>query len=106
MHFQKSGRADATIYFTAGRKLSYSIERHQNAPEVFASFEGDAVRVVIPAQVANRWTDTDDVGIQASQPIGDDLRLELLIEKDFQCLNRTADQEPDGYRNPLAAVNT
>lgn len=104
-HFQRSGRADTTIRFAPGRTLSYSIERHQNAPEVSATFEGNAIRVVIPVDVAIQWTDSDDVGIQASQPIGEDLRLELLIEKDFQCLHRTAEQEPDAYPNPLATVS-
>lgn len=105
-HFQRSGRADATIYFAPDRTLSYSIERHPNAPGVSATFEGSAIRVVIPTQIAIQWTDSDDFGIQALQPIGEDLQLELLIEKDFQCLHRTAEQEPDAYRNPLAAVNT
>src|SRR5579863_5612820 len=82
-HFRRSGQVDATICFAAGRTLSYSIERRQNAPEVSATFEGNAIRVVIPAQMAIRWTDSDDVGIQASRPIGENLRLELLIEKDF-----------------------
>jgi hypothetical protein len=104
-HFQQSGRADASICFAPDRTLSYSVEQRQNAPEVFASFEGNAIRVVIPAEVAIQWTDSDDVGIQASQPIGEDLRLELLIEKDFQCLHRTTEQEPDAYPNPLAAIN-
>jgi hypothetical protein len=104
-HFQQSGRADATICFAPGRTLSYSIERHQSAPDVSVTFEGDAIRVVIPADIAIQWTDSDEIGIQASQPIGEDLRLELLIEKDFQCLHGTAEQEPDAYPNPLAAVN-
>jgi hypothetical protein len=103
-HFQRSGRADATICFAPARTLSYSIERHQDASEVSAIFEGNAIRVVIPAKLAIRWTDSDDVGIQACQARGEDLRLELLIEKDFQCLHRTAGQEPDAYPNPLAAV--
>lgn len=102
-HFQRSGRVDATIGFAADRTLSYSIERHQNTPVVSATFEGNAIRVVIPAEVATHWTESDDVGIQASQSIGENLHLELLIEKDFQCLHRTEEQEPDAYPNPLAA---
>lgn len=104
-HFQRSGRADSTIRFAAGRTLSYSIEQHQNAPKVSATFEGNAIRVVIPADVAIQWTDSDDIGMQASQPIGQNFQLELLIEKDFQCLHRSVEQDPDAYPNPLAAGN-
>jgi hypothetical protein len=28
--------------------------------------------------------------------------VQLLIEKDFQCLHRSDEQDPDAYPNPLA----
>jgi hypothetical protein len=103
--FRSSGRVDAAIYFASGRKLSYSLESLADAAEVSADFDNTAIHVRIPAEVAIQWTDSDDVGIRASQPTGEGLRLELLIEKDFQCLHRTDEQEPDAYPNPLAAVS-
>jgi hypothetical protein len=103
--FRRSGRVDAAVYFTPDRMLSYSMESLPNAAEVSADFDDRAIRILIPASIATQWIDSNDVGIQASQPIGEGLQLELLIEKDFQCLHRTDEQEPDAYPNPLAAVS-
>jgi hypothetical protein len=103
--FRSSGRVDALVYFASGRRLSYSLESLPDAAEVSADFDDTAIRVRIPTEVAIQWTDSDDVGINASQPTGEGLRLELLIEKDFQCLHRTDEPEPDAYPNPLAAVS-
>ena len=104
--FRRSGRVDAAIYFAPGRMLSYSVESLPDAAEVSADFDDRAIRVAIPTRIAIQWTDSHDVAIQASQRTGDGLRLELLIEKDFQCLHRTAEQDTDAYPNPLAAVSS
>lgn len=103
--FRDSGRVDAAIHFTPGRMLSYSIESLPDAAEVSADFEDRTIHIFIPAGIARQWTDGDEVGMHTSQATGEGPRLELLIEKDFQCLHRTAEQEPDAYPNPLAAVN-
>jgi hypothetical protein len=100
--FRRSGRVDAAVYFAPGRMLSYSMESLPDAVEVSADFDDRAIRILIPTSIATQWTDSNNVGIQALQPIGEDLQLELLIEKDFQCLHRTEEQEPDAYPNPLA----
>lgn len=102
--FRSSGRVDAALYFAPGRVLSYSLENLPDVSEVSVDFDGRAIRVLIPTPIAIHWTDSHDVGIQASQPTGEGLRLDLLIEKDFQCLHRTAEQDLDAYPNPLAAV--
>jgi hypothetical protein len=100
--FRRSGRVDAAVYFAPGRMLSYSMESLPDATEVSADFDDSAIRILIPTSIAIRWVDSNDVGIQALQPIGEGLRLALLIEKDFHCLHRTDEQEPDAYPNPLA----
>jgi hypothetical protein len=102
-HLHQTGRVDAMICFAAGTTLSYSVKCLQNASEISATFNGNAIRVVIPPEVAIQWTNGDDVGIHASQAVGENLQLELLIEKDFQYLHRTVEHEPDAYPNPLAA---
>jgi hypothetical protein len=100
--FRRSGRVEAAVYFAPGRMLSYSMESLPDTAEVSADFDDKAIRFLIPASVAAQWTDSNEVGIQASQPIREGLQLELLIEKDFRCLHRTGEEEPDAYPNPLA----
>jgi hypothetical protein len=100
--FRRSGRVDAAVYFAPGRILSYSMESLPDATEVSADFDDRAIRILIPTSIAIQWVDSNDIGIQAVQPIGEAVQLALLIEKDFQCLHRTDEQESDAYPNPLA----
>lgn len=102
--FRRSGRVDAAICFAPGQVLSYAMESLEDVAEVSAYLDDGAIRIVIPTGIARAWADTDQVGIQAWQAAGDGIRLELLIEKDFGCLHRSADRDTDTYPNPLAAL--
>jgi hypothetical protein len=100
-----SGRVGAAICFAPDRTLSYSIEIVPDSQQVSVVLDENAIRVAIPTAIAIQWADSDDVSIQGSQAVKESPELQLLIEKDFQCLHRTAAQEPDAYPNPLAAVS-
>jgi uncharacterized protein DUF7009 len=102
--FRSSGRVDAAVSFAAGRTLSYSLQSIRDASEVSADLNDCAIRVVIPIGLAIPWADSDQIGIQAWQTTSDGARLELVIEKDFQCLHQSAAQDPDAYPNPLTAI--
>jgi hypothetical protein len=104
VQFRRFGRVDAAVSFAPGRTLSYSLQSLPDASEVSADLKDCAIRVVIPTRMAIPWADSDQVGIQAWQATGDGLRLELVIEKDFQCLHQSATQDPDAYPNPLTAI--
>ena len=99
-----SGRVDAAICFALDRVLSYSIEMHGEAAPMSVTLDESAIRVSIPTAIATRWADSDDVSIEGSQAVSEKPDLQLLIEKDFQCLHRTA-EEPDAYPNPLATLS-
>ena len=45
--------------------------------------------IVIPADQANTWGSSDQVGIAESISLGEFGSLALLIEKDFACLDRS-----------------
>jgi hypothetical protein len=44
------------------------------------------------------WFVSDQVSIEALSQAG----VHLLVEKDFQCLHKSDEQDPDAYPNPLA----
>ena len=43
------------------------------------------------------WTETDRAGIKATSQSG----MQLLIEKDYQCLHGSGEQDDDAYPHPL-----
>ncbi len=95
--FARNGRIEAAIEFP-GQPLVYSLEQGGAAAE--ADFDGQTIRIRIPAPVAADWTGSDRVGIE--EQVGN---LAIVIEKDFQCMHKGDDaKDPDGYPNPMAAA--
>ena len=92
----EAGKVEDKVVFAPGAELGYSIE---SAPvlEVSAAFDSSKIRVLLPSQIAKRWIESDETGIEASSGV-----LKLLIEKDFQCLHRPPQPGEDPFPNPLA----
>jgi hypothetical protein len=88
---------ESSIEFSPGHSLSYLLEGSPVAESVSATFNGHAIRVTIPMQQLTKWAESEQVGIETLSQAG----VSLLIEKDFQCLHRNADSEPDAYPRPL-----
>ena len=53
--------------------------------------------MTIPASQITESVDRARVSIEARSQTG----VQLLVEKDFQCLHRSVEQEPDAYPHPL-----
>ena len=62
------------------------------------------VIVQVPADSVMRWASSDEVGIETSQSLGDRGQLQVLVEKDFACLNGPEEQNIDTFPNPLAGT--
>ena len=88
---------ESFIEFAPGRSLVYLLEGSPTAETMSANFDGRAIRVTIPMHQMTDWVESDRVGIEARSHTG----VELLIEKDFKCLHRSVEQEPDAYPHPL-----
>jgi hypothetical protein len=91
------GRVESLIEFLPGQELVYLLEASFHATSVTAAFNGQAIRVTVPANVMTEWADGDQVGIEPPSSAG----LHLLIEKDFQCLHGRGEQDRDAYSHPL-----
>ena len=91
------GLVESVIEFAPGHSLAYLIEGSPNADAISANFDGRAIRVTIPMHEMTDWVESDRVGIEARSQTG----VQLLLEKDFKCLHRSVDQEPDAYPHPL-----
>ena len=54
--------------------------------------------VAVPMPLMKKWAEGDQVSIESPPQAG----VQLLIEKDFKCLHKPDQQDPDAYPNPLA----
>jgi hypothetical protein len=84
------GHVESLIEFAPGRSLTYLLEGSTNAETMSANFDGRAIRVTIPMHQMTDWVESDRVGIETKSQTG----VQLLVEKDFQCLHRPPTRNP------------
>ncbi len=102
--FSETGRVEDTIVFAAdgSERLRFSLELAPELSEVRAGYDHGSIRIRVPRALARDWTETDRVGMEGEQPAGA-ARLRVLIEKDFRCLHRDGERDPEAFPNPLEA---
>jgi hypothetical protein len=94
------GRVESSIEFVEGCPLAYALEASIDAPHVSAKFDGHRIWVILPEGVMRSWTEGDNVTIDARSNSGP----HVLVEKDFQCLHKGAEENPGAYPHPLASA--
>lgn len=77
----------------------YSIECKE-VEQLTVNFGNDKLSVFIPAHFLLNWADDDIVGHEGHMPVSHTESLYLLVEKDFKCLDRKAEDESANYNNP------
>lgn len=91
---------EQTTVFSPSSKLVLSVESSLQAERAVAIFAGHRLSLRLPLAEVRQWAETEQVGIEAEQPIGDGQSLHILIEKDFECLQPRASVDTDAFPNP------
>jgi len=75
----------------------------QTGEEEKFSLEQDRmmIRLNLPKRIADEWTNTEMVGFEEKLRTSKGKEIRLLVEKDFQCLDRTEEEEAGSYPNPM-----
>jgi len=98
------GRGEAVTgktHFPRDRVFTYSLSVH-DGPRVNAAFHDHTISVVVPRTVAEHWAASDEVSIKG-QENASGISLNLLIEKDFECMDpRPGEDQSNRYPNPKA----
>lgn len=91
----------ASTHFPGGQVFGYKLTAAANASD--AIFDGSAIVLRIAQATLIAWaTDEHQVGIRESCPTAKG-NLELLIEKDFECLEpRSGEDHSNRFVNPKA----
>jgi hypothetical protein len=97
---------EETIHFTpeASAKFTYTLQQEPSLSRPTVQYKENRVTILIPADQANEWGLTDQVGIAEDISLGDLGSLALLIEKDFACLDRSEEDNEDTFPNPNAGT--
>jgi hypothetical protein len=90
------GMVEERVDFGGGEVLTYRLLSAGAPGPVRTEFGQGTIAVLLPAEAARAWADSDDVGVYAQCGA-----VSISIEKDFRCLTRTDDeQERDSYPHP------
>ncbi len=107
-HFLSEGRITDTVRFTPAPEasLTYALEvSHSDTSQTHVRYSPQEVAVILGSRQVAEWRLETEVGIYTRVPIGAGDSLEVIIEKDFACLDRSDDDNKDTFANPLTATN-
>jgi hypothetical protein len=102
--FQAAGRIEETIHFTAAPEatLTYALESALRPSPVSVQYGTRAVTIILSQDRARIWEAQNEVGIYTTLDMGPAGSLEVVVEKDFACLDRSNEDNSDTFTNPLA----
>lgn len=100
--FLRGERIEDTIHFSSQpeARLTYALENAANGASTGVRYNAGHVTVLLSKDHVRTWSDNDQVGIYTSVGIGSENPLELVIEKDFACLDRSDEDNTDTFENP------
>jgi hypothetical protein len=81
-------------------RFVYALRTELHANELSASFDEGKITMYIPASFIKDWAVNEVVGFEGMMAVSHAESLQLLVEKDFQCLDQTIEDQSDNYENP------
>jgi len=91
----ENGFIEDSVCFGAAT-LTYAVKA-TTGDGLTSTFENNTVTLFIPVGFVRELQDTDKVGFEGIHD-----GVHLLVEKDFICMDKEAEDQSDNYPNPLA----
>jgi hypothetical protein len=102
--FQEQGEIREVLSFGNDAKEQFQFILNRTDDNSYSlKQDGTAIILNVPHIVAVEWTTTALVGFEEKIITEAGKEINVLVEKDFKCLDRTED-EPGSYPNPLEAM--
>ena len=93
----EAGNVGEATRFPGGGAFQYRLSAAADCKAVGASFDGATLTVSLPAELARRWGESDEVGIRVALALNPG-ELGILIEKDFPCVTaRPGEDDSDAF---------
>jgi len=87
------------------QRFGYALHAIFDDPTISARFADGRVIVRVPAGAIRQWAQTEQIAIHAVQRTTDGSELRILIEKDFECIDASADEpQEDAFPHPDVAT--
>jgi hypothetical protein len=102
----RTGRVEEKILVGSGddETFDYVLESTAAVSSPRATVTARGIIVQVPSGEVMKWASTDQVGIEGRQPADNETSLQILIEKDFACIDGKDEENADTFPNPLAGL--
>jgi hypothetical protein len=102
----RTGRVEEKILIGSGddAMFDYVLESTAAVSLPRAAVTARGIAVQVPSDEVMKWASTDQVGIEGRQQVDNETSLQILIEKDFACIDGTDEENADTFPNPLAGL--
>lgn len=88
---------ETSVHFPGGGVLAWELALEQDIRDIGVVFAAGRLRISIPADVAFRWMDSAEVGMENYLALGDGNALHILMEKNFPCKDRPEEDKSDFF---------
>lgn len=78
----------------------YAVKVSDQYDNLHASFLNLGIILFLPKEIINDWYLNDQVGFYHTQTLEEGQKLELILEKDFVCMDESTEDQSDNYPNP------
>ncbi len=96
----QTGRIVETTCFGPGQVFEYALEAKAGITGLQAGFDGRSIIMYLPSEAARTWHADPRIGFENQTEVAPGVLLNLLLEKDFTCLDDTMEDQSDNYLNP------
>ena len=77
----------------------YAVQKQPKGDVLTATFANNEITMYAPEVLIRDWDTNELVSLRAEMPLNEG-SLYLLLEKDFQCIDQTDEDQSDNYINP------
>jgi hypothetical protein len=97
-----SGLVEETIYLGPGDQsaFTYTLAIDSGLVETQLRYKPPKLMILLPKEAAATWAGTDQLGVYAAVEIEGHGTLDLIVEKDFACLDLSDADNKDTFPNP------
>jgi hypothetical protein len=101
-HFYRYGKVTEILEFgpDPAAQLRFVLEISAET-HLTVGFQSNTTTIGVPREMAEAWTLTELVGFDGKIDTGQGSVIEVLVEKDFRCLDGRAEDNEGAYPNPL-----
>lgn len=97
--FCEKGYYQETTQFNE-KTLTYALKAKEGLEGLGAEFKDDTITLLVPSTEQDKWADSKRVGYMNFIVLKNGQKLQLLLEKDFVCLDEVEEDQSDNYPNP------